>query len=64
MRISIDHDRCFLSGECVYNHPELFAFGADDAPVVLVAEPITEAHRHAARQAAEVCPSAAIRLDG
>ena len=53
-----------MSGECCYNHPTLFAFGADDFPVVLVADPATPALQLAARQAAEVCPSGAIHVDG
>jgi len=64
MRISIDLGRCFLAGECVYNHPELFAFDDDDRPVVLVTEPGTPALQLGARQAAEVCPSGAITIDG
>ena len=63
MRISIDPERCVLSGECVYNHPDLFAFGADGPPDVLVHEPVSAAHRLGARQAAEVCPGRAIAVD-
>jgi ferredoxin len=62
VRIVVDPDTCFLSGECVYNHPTLFAFGSDAHPSVLVAELTTEAERRSARQAAEVCPSGAISL--
>lgn len=62
MKIVVDPDACFLSGECVYNHPALFAFGAEAHPTVRVAELTTEAERRAARQAAEVCPSGAISL--
>jgi ferredoxin len=62
VRIVVDPDACYLSGECVYNHPALFAFGTDAHPSVLVAELITDAERRAARQAAEVCPSGAISI--
>ena len=44
--------------------PELFAFDDDDRPVVLVTEPGTPALQLGARQAAEVCPSGAITIDG
>lgn len=62
MRIVIDHEKCIMAGECVYNHPGLFAFGDDNLPEVLVAEPSTAAQQLGARQAAEVCPSGAITL--
>ncbi len=62
MRIVIDLDRCFLAGECVYNHPQLFAFDDDNRPVVLVESPDAAALQLGARQAAEVCPSGAIAL--
>lgn len=62
MRIVLDLERCYLAGECVYNHPDLFAFDADDQPQVLVERPDTPALQLGARQAAEVCPSGAISL--
>lgn len=62
VRVEIDRDRCAMAGECVYNHPWLFAFGDDDFPVVLV-DALTE-HRHVseAHQAVAVCPSGAISV--
>jgi ferredoxin len=62
MKIRIDHEKCAISGECVYNHPGLFAFGDDDLPHVLVAEASTDEQRKGARQAREVCPGGAIEL--
>jgi ferredoxin len=62
VRIVIDLDRCHLAGECVYNHPQLFAFDDGNRPVVLVEAPDTPMLQLGARQAAEVCPSGAIAL--
>lgn len=62
MRVEIDRGRCAMAGECVYNHPWLFAFGDDDLPVVLV-DVLTEAQqRKEANQAVAVCPSGAISV--
>lgn len=65
MKIVIDPDRCIMAGECVYNHPELFAFGDDDGvPLVLVEELDTDELELGARQAVEVCPGGAISVTG
>ena len=32
MKVLVDKEKCFMSGECYYNHPELFRMD-DDAPV-------------------------------
>ena len=63
MKVQIDLDKCMLSGECYYNHPELFRMGEGGQPEVLVNE-LNDAEllRHA-REAAQVCPAVAIALD-
>lgn len=62
MRVEIDRGRCAMAGECVYNHPWLFAFGDDDLPVVLV-DVLTEVQQlKEAHQAVAVCPSGAISV--
>jgi ferredoxin len=63
VKLSIDADTCISSGECCYNHPDLFQFGEDSVPVVHVAEVETEHQRVEALQAIEVCPSGAISLE-
>ena len=63
MKLSIDADTCISSGECCYNHPDLFQFGEDNVPIVQVAEVDTERQRVEALQAIEVCPSGAISLE-
>lgn len=64
MKLVIDYDRCIMAGECCYNHPDLFEFGDDDYPRILVGELSTEAQRRGAEQAAAVCPSGAISVSG
>lgn len=63
MKVKIDKDRCFMSGECYYNHPELFRMDDDGFPVVLISLLTNEEHRRHAREAAEVCPAVAITLE-
>jgi ferredoxin len=62
MRVTIDLEKCVMAGECVYNHPWLFEFGADDQPRVMVGELVSDEEKRGARQAREVCPSGAIQL--
>ncbi len=62
MKIKIDRDRCYMSGECYYNHPELFKMGEDGFPVLLTDDINGDLTRHA-DEAMEVCPAAAILLE-
>ena len=62
MQVHIDRGRCAIAGECVYNHPWLFAFDDQDLPVVLVDGLVTDQQIREARQAQAVCPSGAISL--
>ena len=61
MRIEIDLEACILAGECIYNHPTLFAWNDEDQPVILVDELAPE-QVVAVEQAISVCPSGAISL--
>lgn len=63
MKLKIDLDACYCSGECYYNHPKLFEMGEDGFPQILVAELTTDQEKLEAEQAIEVCPSAAISLE-
>ena len=63
MRIVVDHDRCIMSGECYYNHPELFQPNTAGYPIVQVELLDTEALKSAARQAVDVCPAFAIEVE-
>ncbi|MBT0773280.1 ferredoxin [Kineosporia sp. J2-2] len=62
MRVEFDEPRCVAAGQCALVAPDLFDQREDDGvAVVLEAEPSREQHDEA-REAAAVCPAAAIRL--
>ncbi|MEU5839976.1 ferredoxin [Streptomyces diacarni] len=62
MRITIDEEKCCGAGQCVLVAPEVFDQRDEDGVVVLLeAEPPAEQHA-AAREAAAVCPAAAIEV--
>jgi ferredoxin len=62
MKVTVDKDKCCGAGTCVLVAPEVFDQGEDDGIVILLdAEP--SEHLHATvREAASVCPAAAIQL--
>ena len=62
MRVKVDVEKCYMAGECYYNHPELFRMGDDGTPVVLVDESSDDGLIRHAREAAEVCPAGAIEV--
>ncbi|MFJ4921294.1 ferredoxin [Streptomyces sp. NPDC088725] len=63
MRISIEEDKCCGAGQCVLVAPEVFDQRDEDGVVVLLdAEPPAGQHENV-RNAAAVCPAAAIVLD-
>lgn len=62
MKISVDQDRCCGAGQCVLTAPEVFDQRDEDGVVVLLdAEPAPELHA-VVREAAAVCPAAAIAV--
>ena len=63
MKLKIDRDACYCSGECYYNHPKLFKMDDDGYPEILLLELTTAQHQQEAEQAVEVCPSAAISVE-
>jgi ferredoxin len=64
MKIVVDEDRCCGAGSCVLAAPDVFDQRDEDGVVVLLdAEPAE--HLHAVvREAASMCPAAAITLAG
>ncbi|MEV7184470.1 ferredoxin [Kitasatospora sp. NPDC093102] len=63
MLVRIDQEKCCGAGHCVLAAPDVFDQRDEDGIVVLLdAEPSTELHQ-AVRDAAAVCPAAAIHLD-
>lgn len=63
MRVRIDLEKCYMSGECYYNHPELFEMGEGSDPLVKVTDIDTADLEMHARLAADVCPAGAILLE-
>ena len=63
MKVKIDKEKCFMSGECYYNHPELFKMDDEGYPIVLVDDIADGAMKQHAKEAAEVCPAVAITIE-
>ncbi|MFF2729797.1 ferredoxin [Streptomyces sp. NPDC058008] len=62
MNITIDEDKCCGAGQCVLIAPEVFDQRDDDGIVILL-DPAPPQEQHtASREAAAVCPAAAIHL--
>lgn len=62
MKILVDKEKCFMSGECYYNHPELFKMDSEGYPEVIKSPLTRELVKHA-EEAVEVCPAVALRLE-
>ncbi|POX41436.1 ferredoxin [Streptomyces sp. Ru73] len=63
MNITLDVDKCCAAGQCVLVAPEVFDQRDEDGIVVLLdAQPPAEQHA-AVREAAAICPAAAIKVD-
>lgn len=63
MKVRVDEAKCCGAGQCVLIAPEVFDQSDEDGIVVLLApEPAPDRHP-AVREAAAVCPAAAIALD-
>ena len=63
MHIAIDEAKCCGAGQCVLMAPEVFDQRDEDGVVVLLEEnPAAEQHENA-RNAAAVCPAAAIAVE-
>lgn len=62
MHIEVDEEKCVGGGQCVMAAAEVFDQRDDDGVVVLLdASPREELHE-ASREAAILCPAAAIRI--
>ncbi|MFG2965903.1 ferredoxin [Streptomyces sp. NPDC048288] len=63
MKITVDEEKCCAAGQCVLVAPEVFDQRDEDGIVVLL-EPSPGADQEAAaREAAQVCPAAAILIE-
>ncbi|SDN31806.1 Ferredoxin [Streptomyces sp. cf386] len=63
MKVNVDQGRCCGAGQCVLIAPEVFDQRDDDGIVTLLeVSPAADVHA-AVREAAAVCPAAAITID-
>jgi ferredoxin len=62
MKISVDEDRCCGAGTCVLLAPDVFDQREDDGIVILLDAAPAEALHTTVREAANVCPAAAITV--
>jgi ferredoxin len=63
MKVTVDQDRCCGSGQCVLAAGEVFDQRDEDGIVVLLEENPEPAVRERVREAAIICPAAAIALE-
>lgn len=61
LQVTVDLQKCCGAGRCVMTAPNVFDQGDDGTVILLDAEPPTAEHK-AVREAATVCPGAAISL--
>ena len=62
MRVELDEAKCVAAGQCVVSAPEVFDQRDEDGVAIVLDEtPAAELHE-GVREAAAVCPAAAIRL--
>ena len=63
MRVIVDFDVCASTGSCMQICPEVFELRSDGYLYILQEEP-PESLRTQVEQAADMCPTAAITVDG
>ena len=62
MKVTVDYDVCASTGACMQVCPEVFEVRSDGYLYVLQEEPSAELHERV-REAADLCPTAAISLE-
>ena len=62
MKIVIDKDICFKTGQCFFLHKDLMQEGIDNYPESLVEDDVPEDKLEDAMKMAQACPSGAISL--
>lgn len=63
MKVTVDFDKCVSTGSCARVCPEVFELRDDGYLYVLQEEP-SEELRGPVTEAAELCPTAAITIEG
>jgi ferredoxin len=64
MKVSVDQDKCCGAGTCVLLTPDVFDQRDEDGIVVLLDGTPPERLHDTVREAASVCPGAAISVSG
>ncbi|WP_433796092.1 ferredoxin [Actinoplanes sp. CA-252034] len=62
MRIEFDEPKCVAAGQCAMVAPGVFDQREDDGVAIVLDETPGDDQHEAVREAAAVCPAAAIRL--
>ncbi|MEV6166737.1 ferredoxin [Streptomyces sp. NPDC051954] len=62
MRVELDEPKCVASGQCVMAAPDVFDQRDDDGVAILLEEEPAAGLHDDVREAAAICPAAAIRL--
>jgi ferredoxin len=62
MKVKVDYDMCASTGGCMQICPEVFEVRSDGYLYVLQEEPSADLHDKV-REAADLCPTAAIELE-
>jgi ferredoxin len=63
MKVIVDQNKCVASGQCVLATPGVFDQREEDGIVVLLDETPDDALHAHVREAASVCPAAAITVE-
>jgi ferredoxin len=62
MRVEFDEPKCVAAGQCAMIAPDVFDQRDDDGVAIVLAETPDPSQYDAVREAAAMCPAAAIRL--
>lgn len=63
MWVTVDQEKCAVSGRCVMTAPEVFDQRDEDGVVVLLQENPPDGSSTAVREAALLCPAQAITVE-
>lgn len=63
MKITVDHERCIGSGQCVVSAAAVFDQDEDEGRVILLIESPSDDLLADVQEAARVCPARAIHVD-
>jgi ferredoxin len=63
IRVVVDRDVCQDHGQCVFAAPQVFELD-EEGKLVVLQEEVDESLRANVEEAAEVCPTQAITLEG